>query len=341
MLDHAHLHTVGTASATALAVGLLGQPVAIGFLTRRQIVDVPNERSSHSTVTPRGGGIAIVLAIAVGLAIAPATRQLYLPLLAFGAIGFAEDLVGVAIPARLGLQLLTGAMVGYVMVDGTSPATALLIVAACAIWLTGYVNAFNFMDGLNGMAGVNATVAGGLLCLVGLRLDLPVLAGGGLVTAAAAGSFLPYNAVRAKIFLGDVGSYALGGVLATLAAYAVVNGVPIETALGPMALYLADTGWTLLRRIRSGETWYQAHRTHVYQRLTDLGLSHQRVTAVCAALTIVVGTCGTAALTGNPAIRVGADLVALGALWAYLRSPVWLDSRRATASPVPSGVPVP
>jgi UDP-N-acetylmuramyl pentapeptide phosphotransferase/UDP-N-acetylglucosamine-1-phosphate transferase len=154
-----------------------------------------------------------------------------------------------------------------------------------------------------------------------------------VAVAAGALAFLPWNAVRARVFLGDAGSYGLGVALALLAAQAVVRHVPLEAALAPLALYLADTGWTLQRRVRAGERIFEAHRTHIYQRLCDVGWSHQRVTLATGAVTAGVCLLGAASLTGHPALRAGADLAAAALLAAYLHSPAWLG--RASAAPAP------
>jgi len=104
-------------------------------------------------------------------------------------------------------------------------------------------------------------------------------------------------------------------------AYAVLHGVPPEAVVGPLALYLADTAWTLQRRIRAGERWLQAHRTHVYQRWCDAGWSHQEVTLLTGALSILLTLLGTASLTGNAALRAAADVAGLAILAGYLCSP--------------------
>ncbi len=148
--------------------------------------------------------------------------------------------------------------------------------------------------------------------------------------------FLPWNAGRARVFLGDVGSYALGAALAVLAARAVLRGVPVEAVLGPLALYLADTGWTLQRRIRAGEPWLQSHRTHVYQQWCDAGWSHQEVTLLTGALTILLTLLGAVSLTHDLPLRAAADLAGLLLLAGYLRSPAFF--RRlgfGTEAPLP------
>jgi UDP-N-acetylmuramyl pentapeptide phosphotransferase/UDP-N-acetylglucosamine-1-phosphate transferase len=144
---------------------------------------------------------------------------------------------------------------------------------------------------------------------------------GGLATAIGACAFLPWNALRARVFLGDVGSYSLGAALAVLAACAVLHGIPVEAAAGPVALYLADTVWTLQRRIRRGERWLEAHRTHVYQRWCDAGLSHQEVTILTVGATVLLCLLGMASLFSSPLARMAADLAGLGLLAAYLCSP--------------------
>jgi UDP-N-acetylmuramyl pentapeptide phosphotransferase/UDP-N-acetylglucosamine-1-phosphate transferase len=160
-----------------------------------------------------------------------------------------------------------------------------------------------------------------------------LLAGGGAAVAAGGLAFLPWNARRAQVFLGDVGSYALGGALALLAAAAVLRGLPPEAALGPLVLYLADTGWTLQRRIRAGEPVLRAHRTHAYQRLCDAGWSHQRVTVVTGAVTALLSLLGAVSLTPHPGLRAAADLAAVAVLAAYLRAPALLGQPAPGARP--------
>jgi UDP-GlcNAc:undecaprenyl-phosphate GlcNAc-1-phosphate transferase len=188
---------------------------------------------------------------------------------------------------------------------------------------------FNFMDGVNGISAAHALIAGIVYALLGWWQHDLFLVPAGAAVAAGALAFLPWNAGRAKVFLGDAGSYTLGAALAFLAAYALIRGVPAEAVLGPLALYLADTAWTLQRRIRAGERWLQPHRTHIYQRWCDAGWSHQRVTLTAAAVTALLSLLGAVSLTGDPALRAAADLTAAAVVVVYLRSPVLL-ARRVT-----------
>jgi UDP-N-acetylmuramyl pentapeptide phosphotransferase/UDP-N-acetylglucosamine-1-phosphate transferase len=315
-------------ATTALVVGLLLQPVVVRVMTAAAVLDLPSERSSHTTATPRGGGIAVTAAATAGLLLDERARVLVVPLLLFAAIGLLEDLRGAGVGSRLALQVGAGTAGAVLLLPQASTvlprAFTAVALAALTAWLVAYANAFNFMDGLNGMAAAHAALAGSVYAATGLRYDLPVLVTAGTVTAAAAVTFLPWNAGRARIFLGDVGSYGLGALIGAVAGYGLLHGVPVEAALAPLALYLADTGWTLLRRCYRREAWYRPHRTHAFQRLTDLGWSHQRVTVTTALVSAVVCAVGLSAAHTGPALRVVLDALALAILAAYLAAPAAL-----------------
>ena len=316
------------------AVVAAAEAVTIPLLRRAAIIDVPGHRSSHTVPTPRGGGVPIAagLLVAAGLIGGAVAVVFAFAVAAFSLLGFAEDLRGLTAGRRLMLQMVGGVLVATVLVSGLAgPIVRLVLLAAlCAVWITAFVNAFNFMDGVNGISGAHALIAGAVYALLGWwRQDMFLLPAGAAVAIGAL-AFLPWNAGRARVFLGDVGSYALGAALAVLAAYALVRRVPVEAVLGPLALYLADTAWTLQRRIRSGERWLEPHRTHIYQRWCDAGWSHQRVTLTAAAATALLSLLGAASLTGDPALRAVADLAGAAVLVAYLRSPALLARRRVS-----------
>jgi UDP-N-acetylmuramyl pentapeptide phosphotransferase/UDP-N-acetylglucosamine-1-phosphate transferase len=151
------------------------------------------------------------------------------------------------------------------------------------VWISGYTNAFNFMDGINGIAAGQAVLTGiGMALLTGLTLgnftSAPVLLS--LVIAGAALGFLPHNFPRARMFMGDVGSAPLGFLLATLVLWqARIAGWWLLVPLGLLhANFALDTGITLLRRMWCHKRWYEAHRDHFYQRFLRAGKTHQWIT---------------------------------------------------------------
>jgi UDP-N-acetylmuramyl pentapeptide phosphotransferase/UDP-N-acetylglucosamine-1-phosphate transferase len=313
---------------------VVAEPLMIALLRRLAVIDVPGGRSSHSMPTPRGGGAPIAVGLLVAAALTPAAnRDEVLAFLAavgfFGLVGMLDDLRGLRPLLRLKLQAGVSAAVTLLLIGRLSLPLPLRAVAAVAavVWLAGFVNAFNFMDGVNGISGAHALVGGLVYACLGEWRQDTLMVTGGLATAIGACAFLPWNAGLpwnggpARVFLGDVGSYALGAALAVLAACAILRGVPAEAAAGPVALYLADTAWTLQRRIRRGDRWLEAHRTHIYQRWCDAGLSHQEVTAVTAAATVLLCALGLASLVASTPVRLTADLAGAGLLAAYVGSP--------------------
>jgi Fuc2NAc and GlcNAc transferase len=160
------------------------------------------------------------------------------------------------------------------------------------VWLT---NLYNFMDGIDGIAAVEAITVGlaGALLLAGREPSLALVA---LVVAGAAGGFLVWNWPPAKLFMGDVGSGFLGYIFGGLAlASENVGALPALLWLVLLGPFFVDTTLTLLRRIARGERWWAAHRTHAYQRAVQAGWSHRRVTTLVAALSAALGMAGALA----------------------------------------------
>jgi len=305
-------------------------------LRRWSILDIPNERSFHTDPTPRGGGLGMAAGIMVASLLAPdlAGPTRVVILLAgslFGAIGLFEDVV--AVPALRRLILLVGAAASclpWLLANLNGPvAWRALVATAVVFWLVGYANAFNFMDGINGLSGGHVLVAGLAWFAIGLVRDLPWLASIGLIVAAAALGFLPHNFPRARVFLGDTGSYFLGGVLGTVAVLGIRAGSPPEAILAPMAVHVADTLTTLFRRVIRREPWYEAHREHTYQRMTTaLGGSHGSATLLVATAIAACSALGALSLLGDPAVRLAGDLGVLGVVALYLISPTLFERTR-------------
>ena len=319
------------ALTVAFATSLALQPVAIRILRARKVVDVPGARSSHRATTVRGGGVVVMLALVAGALVQsrdPVSLVLLLVAVTCAAVGLAEDLVGVAVPRRFGLLLVALLPLGLLI-----PGPAMVQVAGIAVavmFSLAVVNATNFMDGVNGISAAHGLVAGMAYALLAFAHDLPALASVALATAGAVLGFAPYNVPRARVFLGDSGSYGLGGVLAGLAVSLFAAGLPAEAILAPLGLYATDTSCTLLRRFRAGEVLHHPHRTHTYQRLTDLGYSHLQVSGMVLVLGLLCSALGALSLAG-PIPRLAGDLSLLGVLAAYQQSPRLLARPRQPA----------
>lgn len=313
----------------ALLLGLALGPVMMLILRRFQVFDQPGQRSSHCTPTLRGGGVAPALAAMAALMYGneltgePLVALLMASVL-YGAIGLIEDLRGVPALPRLALQLVVALIIlPWLLVNLSGPwPWQLIFGSGVALWLTAYVNAFNFMDGINGISVAQVVVAGLTWWGLGQWQGVDQLAEAALVVALAAAAFLPFNFPRAGMFLGDVGSYFLGAWLAVLAVLGLRAGITFEAMFAPLALYLADTGATLVRRIRRKETWHKPHRDHTYQHLHHrLGWSHPRTAGVVAAVMVTCSVLGAVSEGTSLAARVTADLAIAGLLAWYLRLP--------------------
>ena len=316
-------------AAIVLAAGLasLGLQGVLLPMLRRYVVDVPNGRSSHLSPTARGGGVAVVGGIWLGIVAAwlaglPVAWSIVLVALGLAAaLGFADDLRSVRAMTRLAIQLSLSVVLALWVLRSETHLRGLalgLLVVMGAVWIAGFTNAFNFMDGINGISALNALVAGGWYAYVGWHWGVQEVTTLGLAIAGAAVGFLPWNLPRARVFLGDVGAYAVGMSLAGLALWAAVAGAPLWSAFAPLVIYTIDTGWTLARRVICGRPWREAHREHVYQRLVDGGWSHTQ-SAVLSAIA-ALACCAVATVTNDVGIIVGSLLLAIGAA-CYLLLP--------------------
>jgi UDP-N-acetylmuramyl pentapeptide phosphotransferase/UDP-N-acetylglucosamine-1-phosphate transferase len=279
----------------AMASWALGYP-AYRMLLARNILDKPNARSSHSQPTVRGGGIAIMAVTGVGLIVLglwlrdPLISIAAALAFALAAISFLDDMVSLSALLRFGMQALLVAVFLCFLGRSHSMSSGLegppwLCFALMFFWMVGYSNAFNFMDGINGISGAQALVGG-----IGSALIIAQFRGGesvgagfilaSCVIAGAALGFLPHNFPKARMFMGDVSSVPLGFLLSAIAAWAAAKwGMRVFILFLTLhANYILDTGITLARRIARGEKWHKPHREHFYQRLVRSGKSHSFVT---------------------------------------------------------------
>ncbi|RMB61888.1 hypothetical protein EAX62_04620 [Tessaracoccus antarcticus] len=234
-----------------------------------------------------------------------------------GVVGLVEDVRGLRVSVRLALQLLLGVGVGLVLVP--TAGSHWIIVPLSALGFAAYVNFANFMDGINGISSLHGLTAGLAFSAMGGILGYSWLMLAGLLVAVAFFVFLPWNIRPPGMFLGDVGSYLLGGSLSAIAIVAIAVGVHPVAAFSPLCIYLADTLATLVRRALKGESLHHAHRTHFYQRLSGAGLSHLAVAAVVSFLTALTGGIGLLLVGGalSP-YASSALLIAVIAVYLFL-----------------------
>ena len=323
----------------ALAMSGLLAPVVLAVLRRGQVLDHPTERSSHTSPVPRGGGLAVAVGALTALAFTSAAEANFgvvaLAAALFGLLGLLEDVIGIRPLHRLAIQFSVAGVSGmFLLGPGSGPEVLSTALAASvvAVWLVAFVNAYNFMDGINGISVAQAVGAGASWLVLGELAGSTVLTVGGAIIGGAALGFAPFNMPHARMFLGDVGSYFIGAWLAAVAVLALRSGVPPEAVLGPLVIYVADTGITLARRVLRGEVWYLPHRGHTYQRLGDAGWSHMQVSSLVAACIVMCGALGAASLGSSLQARIAADSAAFVLVAGYLISPFWITRSRATAA---------
>jgi UDP-N-acetylmuramyl pentapeptide phosphotransferase/UDP-N-acetylglucosamine-1-phosphate transferase len=281
------------AAVASLTAMLLLTPVVRAAARRWGVVDRPNPRSSHSGVVPRAGGVALLTAVGLSLALAPETWWRSPAAVAFVAgalvlaiVGVCDDRWGLPPLLRLAIQVaVAGALVasaGGLEHLFLPPPFDLplgpLGPPVSVLWIVAVVNFYNFMDGIDGLAGLQAVVTGTAIAVAAFEPFSSFL---GAAVAGAAAGFLVFNWAPASIFLGDAGSSVLGYTLAALPFLAAPVSRPGMALLVALSLwfFLADATWTLLRRAARGARVHEAHREHLYQRLVISGVRHSEVSA--------------------------------------------------------------
>jgi len=321
----------GFAAVAVLVWAVVG--VLARWLRRRRVLDVPNERSSHEVPVPRGGGLGVLLAVGLGFVVAflqgggTAAASVAVGVLLVAVVGWLDDFTGgLPVLPRFGVQgaaavvvLLGCGPIGRVALPPPLDVALPPVLGGLAVlvWVVGVANIYNFLDGIDGHAGFQGVVAGVGLAVIGWGTWVAPV---GLAAAAGCVGFLGHNWHPARIFLGDVGSLPLGVLFASL-PLAVPDDGPVSPVLVAGLLlwfFLADGAWTILRRLRAGERVWEAHRTHLYQRMTDVGLDHGQVVVWIGACEAVVGAAAVAAFVAGSVVGAWAALGAAVALFVAL-----------------------
>lgn len=273
-------------------------------------LDQPNHRSLHTLPTPRVGGLGIMLGTLVAMV---GVGELVLAVLTLGlcVVSWLDDRGGVAISVRLGLQTIAA------VIWMTSFALSLwsLMAIVSVVWMA---NLFNFMDGSDGLAGGMALIgfgAYGVAAWMAGDLDLAILAA---AIAAASLGFLRFNFPPASLFMGDVGSVALGFVAGALGYKGWVQAVwAWWFPLVVFSPFIVDATLTLLRRGLSGERVWQAHKEHYYQRLVRMGWGHRK-TAIAGYALMLAAFLSALVMSRLPWAGQAAGLVAWLTVYAFL-----------------------
>lgn len=289
--------------AASLWLPLLAALVAwaiVGWVARRalrlRLIAQPNGRSSHAAPTPSGGGIGIVMAgFGAGVVLALRGGAGYWPILLFSALiagmGLRDDIRPLPQSPRLAIQGVACAAL-LVLLDPMGDQAPWLLLGF--LWLASvwWINLFNFMDGIDGIAGSQAVFMLGTAAALGWATQEDIVASPTwiwmLAIGAAALGFLTHNWAPARIFMGDVGSTYLAFMILALALLSIHEGwlnLAFWTILA--AAFAADATVTLLRRLLTGQRWREAHRSHAYQRLARRWGSHARASGLYLAIDLL------------------------------------------------------
>lgn len=303
--------TASVLAALAFALSAALTYASIGYARHRRLIDLPGQRRSHAAPTPRGGGVAIVVAVllCVGVPIAlwsPDRWPVVLAIVLVAAVGWIDDhrplaagvrfavhwLAALVVFAPTLLQFLAAPGAAMEAFSGSFGAilaaylVAGLVVGLAIVWS---INLHNFMDGIDGLLAVQAIFVFAVLAVLLDRHGAPEAAAAAVVMAAAVAGFVPFNFPHARIFMGDVGSGVLGLLIALVGFALLGQGTAaLASVLIACSAFVVDATATLLSRMLRGRRWYSAHREHLYQWLVRAGRSHAQVVGLYTGWNLLV-----------------------------------------------------
>lgn len=299
----------------------------IRYAKVKRITDYPVERSSHSNPTPRGGGVGFVFFILGsflvlgGLNFVKMGSGLFLfagLLATISLIGWLDDKKDLSRKFRFGIQFIS-ALAVLLFISGFTEFSLPFIapfhlgffgIVIGIVWLTGVTNIYNFMDGVDGLSSVQAIGAALGWSLFFYLNEEPLLISMSLSVVAGVSAFLFFNWPSAKIFMGDVGSLFLGFLFGAFPFYAasISEEITVSFAIWIAALllwpFLFDGAFTIVRRLINGENIFEAHRSHLYQRLNIIGWGHKKVTLLYSFFIVLSILCSFLFSTGNEWIQL-------------------------------------
>jgi UDP-N-acetylmuramyl pentapeptide phosphotransferase/UDP-N-acetylglucosamine-1-phosphate transferase len=282
---------IGMLGISALFFAYLATYAVLQILPRFSVLDHPSERSNHTQPTPRGGGLAIVFAAFGFMFVAGFKTQLLLVGLFLAGVSFMDDVRGLSAAKRLAVHFVVALYASSVMdglaFQGLLPYWADRVLLA-VLW-TGYINIFNFMDGIDEISSVQTfSLCAGILALFTTAAHLPdFLPLDATVLACAVAGFWVFNRHPAKIFLGDVGSVTLGFLTGYMLIHLAQRGEWAAALILP-AYYMVDGGVTLVLRALKGKRIWESHSEHAYQRAARAWGSHPEVVSYILALNMLL-----------------------------------------------------
>jgi len=300
----------------------------IHFAERKKIVDVPISRSSHTRITPRGGGAGFVIVSLIALlgflifyAISdPVINNgifLFAALIGISLLGWFDDMGNLPKRVRFTVQIICGLTV-LLGIGSLVTFYIPLIVTVYAgivgtllglIWIAGATNIYNFMDGVDGIASIQGVIAAFSWAAFGWLIEFELLVIMNAVLLATLLAFLRFNWPPASLFMGDVGSVFLGFWFASMpflaASYASDMMIGDTIWFGAFVLwpFLFDGSFTIARRYKKGENILDAHRSHLYQRLNIAGYSHKHITILYACFAVISSVFAFLFLQGSETLR--------------------------------------
>lgn len=285
-----------------------------------KILDHPNDRSLHTTPVPRTGGLAIWAGLLAGIVYVAFTYGagdlgvIVGAALVIGVVSLLDDRLGLPVSVRLAVHIGASVLLlvaGFGLsrlalpgIDAVLPAVLLWALSVLfVVWMT---NLYNFMDGIDGLAGGMAVFGFGTFAVLGGIAGNPLFALFSAIVAASAAGFLVFNFPPARIFMGDSGSSVLGFLASACALWADREGLfPLWTSVFVFSPFVVDATITLSRRLLRREPIWTPHKTHYYQRLVRMGWTHRRTTLFSYVLMVLSGVSAILSLGRSDSVQWG------------------------------------
>jgi Fuc2NAc and GlcNAc transferase len=276
----------------SLIIGAAGGWIISKWGIRLSLMDHPNERSSHNSVTPKGGGIGVLVAFVLVALHTGIPSWFWLPAAGVSVLGLLTDRFDISPQVRLVLQFIAG----FIVVTGLdrwsmSGIGQIALILFFSVFVVGTANFYNFMDGINGIAAITSIIGFILLAfsVYNSELNISFITLALCISLACAG-FLPFNMPDAKVFMGDVGSILLGFVFAGSVVWLSKNIINFLTNAAFLFPFYADELTTIMARIRDGERLSRPHRRHLYQLLAnEYRIPHWKISVGYGFFQLLVG----------------------------------------------------